>query len=115
MEKRIKEYEKFIKEAAKHPTPELREYHHEMMESFQHERLIHLFVTFFFGLLMLGALTALGVSFGMYGLTVKMIPLYILSTLLVILEIFYVKHYYFLENHTQALYDITAELYKVKK
>ena len=115
MEKRIKEYEKFIKEASAHPTSELREYHREMMESFQHERTIHLLVTFFFGFFTIAALAVLGVNFGIYGFVIEMTPLYALTALLVILEVFYVKHYYFLENHIQALYDITAKLYKAKK
>ena len=115
MEDKIREYEKFIKEKTDgHIGPiervKLAEYHKEMVEDFQRERLIHLLVTFFFGFLTIVALTALGVSFGLYGFILEMIPLYVLAGILTILEFFYVKHYYFLENHIQGLYKYTKKL-----
>lgn len=46
----------------------------------------------------------------MNGWLLEMIPLYVLALILVILTGFYVKHYYFLENHIQGLYKYIKEL-----
>lgn len=119
MENRIKNYEKFIKEAAKHPTPELKVYHSEMVRNFQHERAIHLAVTLFFvGLtLIFGGLAALAFAtvaspfdFGNPGTPLAIVTA-ILAALLFVISAFYIKHYYFLENRIQKLYDITTKLY----
>lgn len=115
MEDQIKNYENFIKEKTDgHIGPiervKLAEYHREMVTNFQHERLIHLLVTFFFGFLAVCALVALGMSFGVYGIIPEMTALYVLAALLVVLEIFYVKHYYFLENHIQKFYKYSKKL-----
>ncbi len=75
---------------------------------FQHERLIHLLVTFFFALFAI-----LFLALGM----VSYIFLPILFILLVFV-IFYILHYFFLENHVQYLYKIydeVAEKLKNKK
>lgn len=114
MENRIREYEEFIKKASKSPTKELAKYHAEMLKNFQHERLVHLIITLFFA-----ALTILSLALAAF-LTVQiqdfrpLIPIYLLSFLLLILEIFYIRHYYFLENHIQALYDYTKKLYRLE-
>ena len=61
---------------------------------FQHERLIHLLVTLFYGIVALIFLfiTCLWIYFGIIAL--------ILLTFLV----FYIKHYFFLENGVQYMY-----------
>ena len=41
-----------------------------------------------------------------------LIPLYVLVAILTGLSIGYVKHYYFLENHIQKLYDLTENFLK---
>lgn len=111
MEKRIKSYEKYIKEAAKHPTPELRSYHAEMVRNFQHERAVHLAIMLFFVVLTLVMMTLAihGIIFvgGPFTIFAS-----ILAALLFIITVCYIKHYYFLENHIQKLYDITTALYK---
>ena len=111
MEKRIKNYEKYIKEAVKHPTPELRAYHNEMVRSFQHERAVHLAVMLFFV-----ALTLVMMALAIRGILFIGGPFTIFASivagLLFIITVAYIKHYYFLENHIQKLYDITTELYK---
>lgn len=114
MENRIKNYEKFIKKAAEKPTPELIEYHREMLKNFQHERAIHLSVTFFFAAL---ALVMLGISIWLSTFVewLPLLPLYSITVILVVLTGFYVKHYYFLENHVQKLYDISEKLYNSGK
>ena len=49
MEKRIKDYEKFIQtQMKKGVSKDLIEYHRETLQNFQHERLIHLIIMFFF-------------------------------------------------------------------
>ncbi len=111
MEKRIKEYEKFIKEAAKHPTPELKAYHNEMVRNFQHERAIHLAIMLFF--IAITLIVMVGAAFSIAFATIPFaITVSILAALLFILSAAYIKHYYFLENHIQKLYDITAKLYE---
>ena len=118
MEKRILAYEKFIKKATGSELSEkererLARYHHETMESFQHERLCHLLVMLFFVLFsVVFILFASWVTIN-YGLLLEMLPLYVLVLILVILTGFYVKHYYFLENHIQKLYDYTAKIFNV--
>lgn len=65
---------------------------------FQHERLIHLIVTFFTGLI--ACLFFLGF------LILENIFLLILFLLMLCLFIPYIFHYYFLENNIQKLYKI---------
>ncbi len=68
--------------------------HLTKIQFFQHERLIHLIVTLFYALFAL-------LSF----LLAFIHPLLlIIPTLLLIFLIFYVVHYFFLENTVQALY-----------
>ena len=122
MEKRILAYEKYIKaELAKHPSKEtlksLRAYHLEMVANFQHERLIHLLVTLFFAALTFIMLCLSGVSFAYLdfsspdlSLILALSPLYLVTIILFILTACYVRHYYFLENHTQKLYSLSKKL-----
>ena len=41
-------------------------------------------------------------------------PMMLATLIMWILSIFYVKHYYFLENHIQGLYDVSKKLYENK-
>ena len=120
MEKRIRAYEKFIKKASGGELGEaergrLARYHYEMMESFQHERLCHLLVMLFFVLVTVVFLLITAWTIAVSGFVVELLPLYVLVGLLVILTGCYVRHYYFLENHIQKLYDYTAKLSGVKE
>jgi len=108
MEKRIKEYEKFIQEASTRPTLELRKYHQEMVTNFQHERLVHLIIMLFFITLTLGFILVFAWAFAMNIINIALI---IVTILMIVLSVAYVRHYYFLENHIQKLYDITSEMY----
>lgn len=115
MEKKIKEYEKFIAKAAeKKMTTEERarlgRYHFEMLESFQHERTIHLIVTLFFAMITVTFLFIAAWTTVAYDLRQEMMPLYILSIILAVLTGFYVRHYYFLENRIQELYKYMREI-----
>lgn len=115
MEKKILEYEKFIEREAKRDLnaderERLAKMHAEMLKNFQKERSIHLNVTLFFALLAIVTIAITAWEVSANGWMVEMIPLYILAIILVVLTGFYVKHYYFLENHIQGLYKYTKEL-----
>ena len=115
MEKKIREYEKFIeKKAGDNLGPiervKLAEYHKEMMANFQHERLIHLIVMFFFVSVTLILLAVFMYSFANLGIVVELIPFYVLTGLMTGLSVAYVKHYFFLENHVQKLYKYSRIL-----
>ena len=84
----------------------LYEYHIDRVHDFQHERLIHLLVTFFFAFLLIGSVVALTVQ----PLAELRWPLGLLSGILLILELAYIRHYYQLENGVQSLYSLTEDL-----
>lgn len=92
---------------------ELFNIHVERVRDFQHERSIHLTVTLFFGGLLL-----LSIAGGLFALTLAADPsgpmlnllAWTLCPLLFVTQIFYVRHYYLLENGTQRLYGLTARL-----
>ncbi len=84
--------------------------HHQVkVRDFQHERLIHLLVTLFFGFLCLFGLVTL-----FFSLTSTILSLSLFASLLVLTlfttELFYIRHYYILENGVQKLYGITDRL-----
>lgn len=117
MEKMLKEYEKYIAREARRDLSatekaRLAEIHRESVANFQHERLIHLIVTLFFATLTISIVVLAIFEIYSSGFLIKMIPLYLLALILVVLSFFYVKHYYFLENHIQGLYKYTRELKK---
>ena len=68
----------------------------KQIEFTQHERLIHLIVTVFVGL---STLILLGL-----GMIIESISFIIVSLITLVLFMFYIFHYYFLENTTQELY-----------
>lgn len=70
---------------------------------FQHERLVHLIVTFFTGIAT--------IMFLLGALHFENIPLLLLFLITLCLFIPYIFHYYFLENGVQKLYDL---FYKAK-
>lgn len=109
MEKQILKYEKFIEREVKRDLSaeereRLMKLHAEMLKNFQKERSIHLNVTLFFALLTIVTVFMMAWATINYGWTLEMIPLYALTLILIILTGFYIKHYYFLENHIQGLY-----------
>ena len=115
MEKQILKYEEFIsREVKRDLSAEERErlirLHSEILKNFQKERSIHLNVTLFFALLTIVAVGLMVWEVVTDGWLLEMIPLYVLVLILVILTGFYVKHYYFLENHVQGLYKYTEKL-----
>lgn len=88
---------------------ELRGYHAQRVAEFQHERLVHLLVTFFFAGLMLGSWAGLALSLATFdGVFIGLVGLLVL--ILTVLEVFYIQYYYRLENGVQRLYEITKLL-----
>lgn len=74
----------------------------EKINDFQHERLIHLLVTLFYAIFtfIILALSYLNCLF--------IIPFFILIVFL----IFYVRHYFFLENSVQYIYTLYDKIIK---
>lgn len=72
-----------------------------VIKFFQHERLVHLLVTIFTGII--------AVMFFISFLLVNNIYLFILFIITLCLFIPYIFHYYYLENGTQKLYDLYLE------
>lgn len=113
MDKQITEhYQIVIKrlETAKSQTDlaELARYHRTRVQEFQHERLVHLLVTFFFAGLFLASLAAFLVTAAM-GLAMNCL-LGLLALILFVLELAYIRHYYQLENGVQRLYELTVAI-----
>jgi hypothetical protein len=120
MEKQLKAYLRFLEEdlpnAAPDELPVLWQQHIIKMKAFQHERHMHLLVTLFFGtlvflcfvllfLVLSGTIVSKCSFYGIDSNTgVGVIPLFALSFGLLILEIFYIRHYYILENGIQKIY-----------
>lgn len=97
MRKYLKNYIKEIDEKIKNKniTQEDLEKHLTKIEFFQHERLIHLLVTLFYGVFLF-------LSILIY---LKIWLFIIILYIILIILIFYVKHYFFLENNVQYLYQ----------
>jgi len=77
------------------------------IQFFQHERLVHLIVTFFTGISC--------VLFLLGFISLEILPLLFLFLLTLCLFIPYIFHYYTLENGTQRLYDIYFKIKEVTK
>ncbi len=118
MEKKIREYEKFAESQIKKGVSEkFISYHREMLRNFQHERLVHLIIMLFFitiTLVMTFVCLWIIASVQMDGI-LSYLPAGVATLVLWILSIAYVKHYYFLENHIQSMYDISKRLFEEKK
>ena len=113
MKEKMKEYEKFIQGEIKkgNRSPELILFHQEMVRCFQHERLVHLIIMWMFILIDLGLFFLTGLAVGNLGEDwVVMWPLYLITLIMTVLSVAYVKYYYFLENNVQKLYRVTAVL-----
>ncbi|MCQ2571187.1 MAG: hypothetical protein MJ154_02995 [Candidatus Saccharibacteria bacterium] len=119
MDKRLKQYISFIEKASDKPSAELIEYHKTMTQQFQHERFIHLIVTMFFALFMIiffiffGALEIWLPKGGWSDMIAAGVGA--IDGILLIVTLFYVRHYYQLENGVQKLEEITRKLYKHDK
>lgn len=102
MEKRLKRYLAWMEQLSKEKLSDekKKEIQQDMLvqiQFFQHERLIHLIVTVTFAILTMLSVLA--------SLLLTQIGLLILTVLLVILLVPYIRHYYILENGVQKLYE----------
>lgn len=109
MTKEIRAYLALLEQffSVEHTEEELLKFRAEMLkriEFYQHERLIHLIVTMSFAVFFL-------LSLMMY-FSLRQIGLMLLTVLLLVMTVAYIKHYYFLENSVQKMYKF---YYKVEK
>jgi len=96
---------------------ELYYYHIDRVRDFQHERLIHLLVTFFFAALLITSIVGL-LWVSSIEVSSSLLLTYLFAgagLLLFATVLFYVRHYYQLENGTQKLYAITERLRELLK
>ena len=100
MKKTLEEYlnkiDNILKENKIKNKDELLNEHLNQISFFQHERLIHLLVTIFVGLI--------SILFFISGIINSNITFLILFAILLVLFIPYILHYFFLENGVQKLY-----------
>lgn len=80
----------------------LLQYFKSQIEFVSQERLIHLIVTLFFSLLLIAAII---ISY-----IIPSTPLILLDLILLVLDTFYIVHYYRLENGLQHWYEIYSNL-----
>ena len=112
MEKRIINYRKYVDEILKSGDvqwDEVLKEHLVQISFFQHERLIHLIVTVLFAFLEI--MSILGTVI-LSALEKGNIALAIMTVLLLVLLIPYIRHYYILENEVQKMYTQYDELLK---
>lgn len=102
----LKKHEKYINDLLDSDEDQdwerIRELHNEKILYLQHERLIHLMVTLAFSLYMIASV--------IISCIYSAIPLFILDLVLIILMIFYILHYYRLENGIQRCYLLTDKI-----
>ena len=102
----MKDHEAFINRALEEPSKYdidwLCDYHLKAISFVQHERLIHLLVTFFFALLFIGSIIA--------SLLLATPVYFLLDLICIILLGFYIRHYYRLENTVQHWYDLYKKM-----
>ena len=96
MKKYLEEYTKEIDEKIKSKNIKENDINDHLIKIkfFQHERLIHLLVTLFYGLFLFLSVM----------IFTKVLLFIIITYIVLIVLLFYVRHYFFLENHVQYLY-----------
>ncbi len=102
MEKRLKDYLAWMEKVSKQELSDeqkedIRQKMLVQIQFFQHERLIHLIVTVTFALLTMLSVLA--------SLMLVQVGFLVLTVLLVVLLVPYIRHYYILENGVQKLYE----------
>lgn len=109
MEKRIKTYllltEEWLQNKDKSSEQEREKFRQEYLvhlSFYQHERLVHLLVTILFAIL-----TFLSIGIAIVG---EYPAMYLVTAALFVLLIPYIRHYYFLENSVQKMYDLYEKL-----
>lgn len=123
MDKAITKHQKFVESELNKlidsPSPSgtssLLAYHDMMTRNFQHERQIHLFITLFFAGLMLFSWILSVIALNLAGLDIILLPVGLLSLILTVLEGFYIRYYYRLENRITKLYSLTDKIYRLSR
>jgi len=114
MDKKLKAYIAEAQELAKKPNKDKREYHLARTRDFQHEREVHLLVTLAFAFYMIIFFVAfLFIAISVPGSGFMSYCLGIITLALTITEVFYIRHYYQLENGCQKLEEITKSFFSV--
>jgi hypothetical protein len=102
MYKYLLEHEKYIVDIINSNEPKdwasIREYHKSQIEFMQHERLVHLLVTLAFAFVLIASYIITVI----YPITAMML----LDLIVTVLEVFYIIHYYRLENGVQRWYKL---------
>ena len=109
MTKFINAHEKFIQQSLEDSSVDLDwllRNHRDWITFLQHERLVHLLVTLLVAFLL--------VVFFALSLFFKTLPFLVVFLILTVLLIFYVAHYYKLENSVQRWYSIYDNLVRKK-
>ena len=127
MDKSLKEYDKYIKneidnlqksdvskDILKQKARDLLSCHDHTVRNFQHERLIHLIVTIFFAAMLIFGTSALFIDKSLDFFYMNNLLAAIVAILFVV-EIFYIRHYYLLENGTEKLYEQSKRLFDIIK
>ncbi len=125
MKKQITEYMEFIESELKRldnsrekDLDELAKLNQQMIEDFRHERFVHLIITLFFALMaIVWFIVTLGLMWmgpSEYVGTYMVILLGVLTLLFLVVDAFYIRHYYFLENNIQKLYGYNEKIYSLK-
>jgi hypothetical protein len=81
--------------------------HLDKIAFMQHERIVHFLVTMLFALILTVFIAVLVFTTN--------IPVLILVTMILVLLMFYIKHYYFLENTVQKMYRVYDGILEKKK
>ncbi len=81
---------------------EVKKDHLNKISFLQHERLIHLIVTAVIGLILIMIFVA--------ALFTEIYMLYMISVVIIVIEIFYIRHYYLMENGVQRMYKLYDRL-----
>lgn len=104
MTKNIKAYEKYLEEKFNHNIIDRQDLtnHRAQIAYLQHERYIHLLVTSVVSIILF--------LIFMLCLFQDNLLLYLLLIILMLLDIFYVRHYYVLENTIQHWYRMETEI-----
>ena len=110
MYKYLLEQEKILLNALKYEDDleKIYEYSKTQIAWISHERLVHLLITLYFGMLVLISVFA--------AVILRYILLGFYLVILTIVFMFYIVHYYRLENGVQRLYKISNQIYnKINK
>lgn len=112
MTKYLKKYIEYIQKRldeciGKEQLEEILSEHRDKIAFMQHERLVHFLVTMMFALILVMLVIGL--------LLTENLTLSILTVIIFVLLLFYIKHYYFLENTVQNMYRIYDKIILKRK